>query len=129
MHLMRLHHNLIVRASRAHPPVDPACQRHAIVQWQTVYIQAALDHLAATGRRPDPADVARLSPLGHPPINLNGRYLTHQPPARRSAPPPPPSQLTTYAFRILSEGLSRCLFKEVPCAADEVAVGHDLDRA
>ena len=37
-----------------------------IVLWQTVYIQAALD----------PADIARLSPLGHPTINLDGRYRT-----------------------------------------------------
>lgn len=47
-----------------------------IVLWQTVYTQAALDHLAANGHHPDPADVARLSPLGHPTINLNGRYQT-----------------------------------------------------
>src|SRR5664279_2770226 len=47
-----------------------------IVLWQTVYTQAALDHLVANGHHPDPADVARLSPLGHPTINLNGRYQT-----------------------------------------------------
>jgi len=29
-----------------------------IVLWQTVYTQAALDHLAATGHQIDPADVA-----------------------------------------------------------------------
>jgi hypothetical protein len=49
------------------------------VLWQTVYIQAALtlDHLAAAnGHHPDPTDVARLSPLGHPTINPNGRYQT-----------------------------------------------------
>ena len=47
-----------------------------IVLWQTVYTQAALDHLDANGYHPDPADVARLSPLGHPTINLDGRYQT-----------------------------------------------------
>jgi len=49
-----------------------------IVLWQTVHIQAALDHLGASGHEldPDPADVARLSPLGHPSINLQGRYRT-----------------------------------------------------
>ena len=47
-----------------------------IVLWQTVYTQAALDHLAATGYPIDPADVARLTPLGHPTINLDGRYRT-----------------------------------------------------
>lgn len=49
---------------------------NVIVLWQTVYIQAALDHLAACGLSLDPADVARLSPLGHPTINLQGRYRT-----------------------------------------------------
>jgi TnpA family transposase len=47
-----------------------------IVLWQTVYIQAALGHLAANGYPLDPADIARLSPLGHPTINLDGRYRT-----------------------------------------------------
>ena len=47
-----------------------------IVLWQTRYMQAALDHPAANGYQLDPADVARLTPLGHPTINLNGRYRT-----------------------------------------------------
>ena len=47
-----------------------------IVLWQTIYTQAALDHLDANGYHPDPADIARLSPLGHPTINLDGRYQT-----------------------------------------------------
>jgi TnpA family transposase len=52
-----------------------------ICLWQTVYIQAALDHLSANGYQPDPADIARLTPLGHPTINLDGRYrTTGQPP-------------------------------------------------
>jgi hypothetical protein len=52
------------------------------VLWNTVYIQAALDHFRANGYRPDPADVARLTPLGHPTINLDGRYrTTSRPPA------------------------------------------------
>lgn len=50
-----------------------------IVLWQTVYTQAALDHLAAAGDRLDPVDVARLSPLAHPTINLQGRYETTGP--------------------------------------------------
>jgi Tn3 transposase DDE domain len=55
---------------------------NVIVLWQTVYIQAALDHLAAKGYRIDPAEVARLTPLGHPAINLHGRYRTTNPPPR-----------------------------------------------
>lgn len=47
-----------------------------IVLWQTRYMQAALDHLSAGGYPVDPADVGRLTPLGHPTINLDGRYRT-----------------------------------------------------
>jgi len=47
-----------------------------IVLWQTVYTQAALEHLAAQGRHIDPDHIVRLSPLGHPTINLQGRYQT-----------------------------------------------------
>src|SRR6266568_7873194 len=55
---------------------------NVIVLWQTVNIQAALDHLAAKGYPIDPADVARLTPLGHPTVNLDGRYrTTNRPPA------------------------------------------------
>jgi hypothetical protein len=55
---------------------------NVIVLWQTVYTQAALDHLAASRYPLDPADVARLTPLGHPTINLDGRYrTTSRPPA------------------------------------------------
>lgn len=46
---------------------------NVVVLW---HIQAALDHLVANGYEPDPADVARLSPLGHPTISLQGRYRT-----------------------------------------------------
>lgn len=47
-----------------------------IVLWQTVYTQAALDHLDEAGHQINPDDVARLSPLGHSSINLQGRYQT-----------------------------------------------------
>jgi hypothetical protein len=54
---------------------------NVIVLWQTVYTQAALEHLAGSGYPLNPADVARLTPLGHPTINLDGRYRTTRPPA------------------------------------------------
>ena len=57
-----------------------------IVLWQTLYIQAALDHLAANGYQLDPADVARLTPLGHPTINLQRPLPHHQPTTHRRAP-------------------------------------------
>jgi hypothetical protein len=55
---------------------------NVIVLWQTACTRAALEHPAA-GRYPlDPAGVARLTPLGHPTINLDGRYrTTSRPPA------------------------------------------------
>ncbi len=60
---------------------------NVIVLWQTVYTQAALDHLDASGQDIDSADVARLSPLGHPTINLHGRYrTTSRAPAGRLRP-------------------------------------------
>ncbi len=50
-----------------------------IVLWQTIYTQATIDHLTATGHQIDPDDIARLSPLGHPTINLQGRCQTTSP--------------------------------------------------
>ena len=55
------------------PPGDPFHER-LVASYP--HMQAALDHLAANGYQLDPADVARLTPLGHPTINLNGRYRT-----------------------------------------------------
>lgn len=45
-----------------------------IVLWNTLYIEAALQQLAAEGFPIHPADVARLSPLLFDHINLLGRY-------------------------------------------------------
>ena len=54
---------------------------NVVVLWETVYMQAALDHLTDQGYPIDPTDVARLSPLAHPTINLQGRYrATSSPP-------------------------------------------------
>jgi hypothetical protein len=63
-------------------------------------IQAAPDHLAAKGYPIDPADVARLTPLGHPTINLDGRY--------RTTNRPPATGLTQDPARILVTGQQRC---------------------
>ena len=46
----------------------------AIVLWNTIYMQAALDQHRADGHSVRPEDEARLSPLGHEHINLLGRY-------------------------------------------------------
>jgi TnpA family transposase len=47
---------------------------NAIVLWNTMYMEAALQQLRAEGREVEPADVARLSPLIHQHINFQGRY-------------------------------------------------------
>ncbi|WP_043946955.1 Tn3 family transposase, partial [Ralstonia solanacearum] len=45
-----------------------------IVLWNTIYVDAALNQLRAEGYPVNPEDVARLSPLLHPHINVLGRY-------------------------------------------------------
>ena len=47
---------------------------NAIVLYNTIYTQRALDHLAATGLQIDDVDVERLSPLGSDHLTLTGRY-------------------------------------------------------
>ena len=47
---------------------------NAVVLWNNIYTQAALDHLRAEGLEVKPEDVARLSPLQHKHINVLGRY-------------------------------------------------------
>ena len=47
---------------------------NAVVLWNTIYMEAALDHLRAQGIKIRPADLARLSPLIHKHIHMLGRY-------------------------------------------------------
>jgi TnpA family transposase len=46
----------------------------AIILWNTVYLQRAVDYLRAHGHEPGPLDLAHLSPLGWAHINLTGDY-------------------------------------------------------
>jgi TnpA family transposase len=47
---------------------------NAIILWNTIYMDAALDQLRTEGFPVRDEDVARLSPLGHEHINMLGRY-------------------------------------------------------
>lgn len=47
---------------------------NAVVLWNTIYMQAALDHLRAQGETLNDEDIARLSPLCHGYINMLGHY-------------------------------------------------------
>lgn len=47
---------------------------NAVVLWNTIYLQAALEHLQSEGMEINPEDSARLSPLQHKHINVLGRY-------------------------------------------------------
>jgi hypothetical protein len=47
---------------------------NAIVLWNTVYIQAALEHLRSQGEVIKEEDEARLSPLGRKHINFLGHF-------------------------------------------------------
>jgi TnpA family transposase len=46
----------------------------AIILWNTVYLQRAVDHLRKQGFEPEPTDLVHLSPLGWEHINLTGDY-------------------------------------------------------
>lgn len=47
---------------------------NAIILWNTIYMDAALDQLRAEGFDVRDEDVARLSPLAHEHVNMLGRY-------------------------------------------------------
>lgn len=47
---------------------------NAIVHWNAIYMQAAIDQLRAGGLHIDDADIARLSPISWSHINFLGRY-------------------------------------------------------
>jgi TnpA family transposase len=47
---------------------------NAMVLWNTVYMEHAIQHLKASGVPTRPSDIARLSPLESRTINLLGRY-------------------------------------------------------
>jgi TnpA family transposase len=46
----------------------------AIILWNTIYLQRAVDHLRSRGIEPKPEDLVHLSPLGWEHINLTGDY-------------------------------------------------------
>jgi TnpA family transposase len=46
----------------------------AIILWNTVYLQRAVDYLSKQGQHPEPTDLTHLSPLGWEHINLTGDY-------------------------------------------------------
>jgi TnpA family transposase len=47
---------------------------NAVVLWNTIYLQAALEHLQSEGMEIAPEDRARLSPLQHTHIHVLGRH-------------------------------------------------------
>lgn len=47
---------------------------NAVILWNTLYLQAALEHLQAEGMTIRPEDQARLSPLQHKHLNVLGRF-------------------------------------------------------
>ena len=54
---------------------------NALVLWNTIYMQASLDHLKQQGEDVKEEDKARLSPLSHKHVNILGHYsftLTEQ---------------------------------------------------
>ena len=53
----------------------------AIILWNTVYLQRAVDYLSKQGNNPEPTDLSHLSPPGWEHINLTGDYHWETSPA------------------------------------------------
>ena len=47
---------------------------NAVVLWNTIYMQAALEHVERQGETLKDEDIARLSPLSHKHVNMLGHY-------------------------------------------------------
>lgn len=47
---------------------------NAIILWNTIYMDRALEDMRQRGMTIEPADVARLSPIGHEHVNFYGKY-------------------------------------------------------
>ena len=58
----------------------------AIILWNTVYLQRAVDYLRTQGIEPGPTDLAHLSPLGWAHITLTGDYHWEVEPSMRPDP-------------------------------------------
>ena len=68
---------------------------NALVLWNTLYMQAALDHLRQQGEEVKAKDEARLSPLSHKHVNMLGHYsftLAEQVTNGQLRPLKPPSE-------------------------------------
>jgi hypothetical protein len=50
----------------------------AIILWNTVYLERAINHLNSQGLQIDETLLKHLSPLGWEHINLTGDYIWHQ---------------------------------------------------
>ena len=84
----------------------------AIILWNTVYLQRAVDHLRSQGYEPTASDLAHLSPLGWEHINLTGDYHWETSPnlgpdqfrPLRAQPKawPPPLSVLKFPFRVFS---------------------------
>ena len=52
---------------------------NAVAVWNTVYMQAAIQHLQSTGQDISEADLERLSPVRYEHINVFGKYSFDRP--------------------------------------------------
>ena len=59
---------------------------NAVILWNTMYMDRALEDMRRRGMTIDPSDVARLSPIGHEHVNVYGKYsFTLAEPVRQGA--------------------------------------------
>ena len=55
-------------------PSDQGFVTNAVVLWNTIYMEAALNHLRQQGMDLKEEDAARLSPLSYKHVNMLGHY-------------------------------------------------------
>jgi hypothetical protein len=59
---------------------------NAIILWNTIYMDRALEDMRQRGMTIEPSDVTRLSPIGHEHVNVYGKYsFTLAEPVRQGA--------------------------------------------
>lgn len=78
----------------------------AIILWNTVYLQRAVDHLSKHGIEPGQTDLAHFSPLGWEQINLTGDYHWE---AEQSMGPDRFRPLCVHPINVYAHGGLRCI--------------------
>jgi TnpA family transposase len=81
---------------------------NAVILWNTIYMDRALQHIRATGQAVNPEDEARLSPLKHEHVNVLGRHQFRLPEAVKQGSFRPLRNIADIKVSLLPETLTGC---------------------